>query len=31
MDRFKQKLETYFDEFFRLVSTDNGDWTIKGF
>lgn len=31
MDRFKQKLETYFDEFFRLVSTDNGDWTVKGF
>lgn len=30
-DKFKQSLETTFDEFFSLVSTEKGDWTVKGF
>lgn len=30
-DRFKQSLEATFGEFFSLVSTENGDWTVKGF
>jgi hypothetical protein len=30
-DRFKQTLEATFGEFFTLVSTENGDWTVKGF
>lgn len=31
MDRFKREIEKYFDEFFKLVSTEDGDWTVKGF
>jgi len=28
---FKQALEKRFGEFFSLVATDKGDWTVKGF
>ena len=28
---FKEELETYFEDFFTLVATENGDWTVKGF
>lgn len=31
MDKFKVSIEKYFDDFFSLVSTEKGDWTIKGF
>lgn len=30
-DKFKESLETCFTEFFSLVSTDTGEWTVKGF
>lgn len=30
-DKFRESLETCFDEFFSLVSTETGEWTIKGF
>jgi hypothetical protein len=30
-ENFKTALEQYFDEFFALVSTAAGEWTIKGF
>lgn len=28
---FKTSLEKYFSDFFKSVSTDKGDWTVKGF
>ncbi|MBI1918309.1 MAG: hypothetical protein HYS12_26760 [Planctomycetes bacterium] len=28
---FKAGLEARFKDFFSLVSTDKGDWTVKGF
>ena len=28
---FKTALEARFQDFFSLVSTDKGDWTVKGF
>ncbi len=31
IDSFKEKLETYFQDFFSIISTDKGDWTVKGF
>jgi hypothetical protein len=31
MDNFKAKLEKYFANFFEIVSTDTGEWTVKGF
>ena len=31
MSDFKENLEKYFKDFFKLVSTDNGEWTVKGF
>jgi len=31
MDNFKINIEKYFNDFFTLVSTDKGDWTVKGF
>jgi hypothetical protein len=30
-DTFKTSLEATFGEFFTLVSTATGDWTVKGF
>lgn len=30
-DKFKESLENCFSEFFSLVSTDTGEWTVKGF
>lgn len=31
MEDFKEQLEKYFNDFFKLVSTENGEWTVKGF
>jgi len=31
MDAFKNNLEKYFNEFFSIVATDSGEWTVKGF
>ena len=30
-DTFKQSIEQYFKEFFTVVVTKDGDWTVKGF
>ena len=31
MDKFQTSLQKYFSDFFSLISTDKGDWTVKGF
>jgi hypothetical protein len=31
MDTFEGLLKKYFDDFFRVVSTKDNDWTVKGF
>lgn len=31
MKNFDTKLEKYFNDFFDIVSTAKGDWTVKGF
>jgi hypothetical protein len=31
MKNFKEELKKYFDEFMEIISTDKGDWTVKGF
>lgn len=31
MDTFKANLESYFKDFFSIVATKDGDWTVKGF
>lgn len=31
MDTFKARLEGYFKDFFSIVATKDGDWTVKGF
>lgn len=31
MDNFKRELEKYFKNFIELVSTETGEWTVKGF
>jgi hypothetical protein len=31
MDPFKSSLERYFKDFFSIVATKDGDWTVKGF
>jgi len=31
MDPFKTSLEKYFKDFFSIVATGDGDWTVKGF
>ncbi len=28
---FKKELDKFADELVKYVSTDNGDWTVKGF
>jgi len=28
---FKKELDTFADKLKRYVSTENGDWTVKGF
>ena len=30
-DTFESRLEGYFKDFFTIVATDDGDWTVKGF
>lgn len=30
-DQFRETLLSYFDDLRRQVSTENGDWTVKGF
>lgn len=31
MDQFKSSFEKYFKDFFSIVATKEGDWTVKGF
>lgn len=31
MKNFKEELKKYFDEFVKIIATDEGDWTVKGF
>jgi hypothetical protein len=31
MKNFEVVLRTYFDDFFKVISTEKGDWTVKGF
>lgn len=30
-DTFESRLESHFKDFFTIVATDDGDWTVKGF
>lgn len=31
MSDFEEKLTKHFEDFFKLVATEDGDWTVKGF
>jgi hypothetical protein len=31
MSDFQQQLSRYFDQFIQALSTDTGDWVVKGF
>jgi hypothetical protein len=31
MSDFKEQLKLYFEDFKKLISTEKGEWTVKGF
>lgn len=31
VEQFREQFQSYFEQFRRALSTDHGDWVVKGF